>query len=191
MNQVKIAKNDYPIIELLKNRWSPRAFSHQAISQDDINSIFEAARWAASANNEQPWQYRYAKNGEEGFTKLWECLMPGNQPWAKNAAALVAVIARKTFEATQKDNYYALHDTGMATAQLMIQALSVGIHSHVMAGVDKTKLKETLLLTDDQIPVCMVALGYPDSPETLEEPFKTRELTERTRKQVAEFAASF
>lgn len=187
MNQIKIADSNYPIIEPIKNRWSARAFSDKKITEEELNTLFEAARWAASANNEQPWQYMFAHNGTEGFEKIWQCLMPGNQPWAKNANVLVVSIARKTMASNQAPNYYSHHDLGMANAHLLIQATAQNIYGHPMAGFDKAKLTSELNLNPDQEALCVIALGYLADAETLEEPFKTRETTPRMRKNLESF----
>ena len=154
MDHIKTASANYPVIDVIKKRWSARAFNNKNISEKDLFTIFEAASWAASANNEQPWQYLFARNGNEGFDKIWKCLMPGNQPWAKDANLLVVSIARKTIASNQKPNYYAHHDLNLDT---------------------------------DQEAMCVIALGYLADAETLEEPFKTRELTPRTRKNLESF----
>ena len=187
MRYHKETKNEYPILDNIKNRWSIRAFSDKSISTADMNSLFEAARWSASANNEQPWQFVYAHKGTEGHTKIWEGLMPGNQPWAKNAAVLLVCIARKTFATLNRENPKASHDLGMANANILHQALSMGIYSHPMGGFDKAKLTETLQLTADQDIELVIALGYPGNADHLEEPFKSRETAERTRKPISEF----
>lgn len=183
---VKIANTQGPVIDLIKNRWSARSFSDKAISGADMRTIMEAATWAASANNEQPWEYYYALKGTEAFAHLAGSLMPGNQPWAQHAAALVVSVARNTFAANNNENKMALHDTGMANAQLMLQARAMDIHSHAMGGFDRNIVKHYLALPDDRSIVCMIALGYLDNAEKLEEPFKTRELTARSRKPLSE-----
>jgi nitroreductase len=185
---IKDATTHYPVIDLIRKRWSARSFSDKNISENDLKTILEAASWAPSANNEQPWQYFYSFQGNDGFQKLWECLLPGNQPWTKKASVLIAAVARKTYAANQKDNPVAIHDLGMANAQLFLQALSMNIYGHPMAGFDKGKLSSLLKLNDQQEAVCMIALGYLDDPEKLEEPFKTRELSPRQRKPLEEFA---
>ncbi len=188
MTSIKIAKTDFPVLDIIKNRWSARAFSNEVVTETHLNTLFEAASWAASANNEQPWQYMYALKGTPGFDKIWNCLMPGNQPWTKQASVLIVAIARKTFEANEKENPGAPHDLGMANAHLMLQATAMNIYCHPMAGFDKAKLITDLNLTENQMPVCVIALGFLASAETLEEPFKTRELTERNRKSITDFA---
>ena len=184
MSNIKIANNDFPIIDLIKNRWSARAFNGNPIGEKEFSSLLEAARWAPSANNEQPWMYLYAPNGTEGFDKIWECLMPGNQPWNKKAGGFIVTMAQKNYEKNQQPNPFAEHDLGLANTNILLQATSMGIYCHPMAGFDKAKLKQTFQIGEDQNPVCIIALGYLDSPESLEEPFKERELTPRSRKSI-------
>ena len=184
---IKIADTKFPVIDLIKNRWSARSFSNKAMSENELNTILEAASWAFSANNMQPWHFIYAHQGETGFQKLVDCLMPGNQPWAKHAAVLIAaVIDTKTAAGTE--NKAARHDIGAANATLMLQAQSMGIYGHVMGGVDIAKASSVLNIdTNVQEVVVFIALGYLDTAEKLEDPFKTRELTPRNRKPLSEF----
>jgi nitroreductase len=184
---IKEAVTQFPVLDLIKKRWSARSFSPKAIAPEDVKTILEAASWAASANNEQPWEYIYAHKGTAGFDTIWNCLMPGNQPWNKKAAVLIVAIARKTLAANGNPNTYAEHDLGMANAHLLLQASAMGIYSHPMAGIDKAKLVESLKLIENQYPACIIALGYLDDAEKLEEPYKERELTPRTRKPLSEF----
>lgn len=185
---IKAAETEHHIHPLICKRWSPRSFSDRAIEEAQMNELLEAARWSASANNEQPWQYVYAHRGTPGFDQLWNCLLPGNQPWAQNAAVLVVAIQRNTFASSGKTNPWAMHDLGMANAQLMLQATSQDIYGHMMAGFDAAKTKAALQLTDDQKPVCIIALGYLGEAEALEEPYLSRELSPRNRRSVTEFA---
>lgn len=183
---IKHATTQYPVLDLIKERWSARSFSPKAITTEQVYTILEAGSWAASANNEQPWEFQYALKGTEGFDTIWNCLMPGNQPWAKHAAGFIVTIARKTFAANDKPNAYAEHDVGLATSYLLLQASSMGIYTHPMAGIDKAKLIEALQLTENESLLCVIALGYLDDAEKLEEPFKGRELTVRVRKPLSE-----
>lgn len=184
---IKKAKVDHDIHPLIQKRWSPRSFADKDISSAQMEELFEAARWSASANNEQPWEYVYALRDTAGFDQLWECLLPGNQPWAKDAAALVVAIKRNTFAATGKPNPWGLHDVGLANAQLLLQAAYRDIYGHMMAGFSAAKASEALSLSEDQTPVCMIALGYLGEAEALQEPYLGRELAERNRKPVTEF----
>ena len=184
---IKAPEVAYNIHPLIQKRWSPRSFSDQEIAPEQLNELFEAARWAASANNEQPWQYVYAFRGTPAFEQLWNCLKPGNQPWTKDAAVLIVSIERKTFAKNGNANPWSTHDVGMANAQLMLQAADRDIYGHMMAGFDAAQTAALLQLSEEQKPVCMIALGYLGEAEALEEPYKTRELAPRSRHSITEF----
>lgn len=175
------------ILPLIQKRWSPRAFSNKLITAKQMEELFEAASWAASAFNEQPWEYVYAHRGTEGFDSLWSCLVPGNQAWAKDAGALFVSIARRTLAKNGKENHWAGHDVGMANAQLLLQAIHRDIYGHLMAGFEKNKLIDLLHLDDNLQPICIGALGYLGDPNMLDEGLKARELHPRSRKAVSEF----
>lgn len=187
MNPNKIAKTQFPIINLIKNRWSPRSYSDKMIADDDLMTLFEAASWAPSGNNYQPWQFYYAARGSEAFKKIYQCLLPGNQSWADKASYFVVSIALVKNVETGKDNIYATHDLGMANALLLLQGTAMGIYGRQMAGIDRDKLIQTFGFSEAQFPVCIIALGYADSPEKLDEPNKSKELAERERKELAQF----
>ncbi|HSZ71435.1 MAG TPA: nitroreductase family protein [Cytophagaceae bacterium] len=187
MHSVKKATTHHPVIDLIKNRWSPRSFFQEEIEQEDLDTLLEAASWAASANNEQPWQYIYAHRGTEGYETIKSCLAPFNASWAKDAGVLMATIVQKNYTATQKDNRTAMHDVGMANANLLLQAVSMNIYGHPMGGFDLEKLHAVLNLKEDQDIACVIALGYLDIPDKLEEILRIRETQSRQRKALAEF----
>jgi nitroreductase len=184
MNDIKKAQTQYPVLSMIRNRWSARSFSAQSITPEAVQTMIEAAGWAFSANNEQPWRYIVAHNGTPLFNTLLELLMPGNKPWCKNAAVLMLSLG-KTISSSNQPNAYMLHDVGAANMLLTLQANSMDIYTHVMAGFNKEAAITALSLADELQPVAMIALGYLDDPEKLEEPFKTRELTPRTRHAVS------
>lgn len=184
---IKHAITKFPVLDLIKQRWSARSFSPKEITTEQIHTILEAASWAPSANNEQPWEFQYAVKGSKGFDTIWNCLNPGNQPWNKKAAGFIVTIARKTLATNGNPNANAEHDSGIATGYLLLQAASMGIYTHPMGGVDKAKLSAELKLTDDEKLLCVISLGYLDNAEKLEEPFKERELTARVRKPLESF----
>ena len=186
MNDIKKAVTNYPVLDLIKNRWSPRSFSGKTITKDELHTILEAATWSFSALNEQPWRYIVAYRGTALFNVFLDALFPGNQPWNRNAAALVLSVQKTTYSQTGKPNGTALHDIGAANILLTLQANSMGIYTHVMGGFDKEKLTASLKLNKETEPVVMIALGYPDSAEKLEEPFKSREVAPRSRKGLDE-----
>lgn len=185
--EIKAAKTKYAVSEIVKKRFSPHAFANTPISEAETLAILEAASWAASAMNEQPWEYQFAHKGTAGFEKIWSGLLPGNQPWAKDAAVLVVAIAKTHFEANQNPNHWAMHDLGMANATLLLQAATMDIYGHCMAGFDKEKITSALYLNEQQMPVCIIALGHLGDVAHLEEPFKGRELTPRSRKPIENF----
>ena len=185
--ELKAAHTQYNVASFITERFSPRAFSEKSISEDVMNTIFEAASWAPSSLNEQPWVYHFAHKNTEGFKKLADCLMPGNHVWAQHAAVLVVTVARKTFASNGHPNGAAEHDLGMANATLLLQARALDVYAHPMGGFFKDKAAAVLGLDENSAPICMLALGYLGSPEQLEEPFKSRELSGRTRKSLDQF----
>lgn len=187
MPHIKIAKTDHPVLDVIKNRWSPRAFTAEIISQEKLNSLFEAARWAASSGNEQPWEYYYAIKNTDGWDKLFDCLDEGNKLWVKNTTLLIAAVTNTKFKRNGKTNGTAEHDLGLANAHLFLQAVELGFYLHGMAGFYPEKVKEVLGLTDDQKVVCMIAGGYLGDPEMLDEKNKNSETTPRQRKPINEF----
>ena len=183
---IKVARTHHPLMDEIKNRWSARAFNGKNIDQSKLDTLLEAASWAASANNEQPWIYYYAHRNTEGFTSLWNCLMEGNRPWTLQASVLLVACIRKTFDKTGKNNGTAEHDLGMANAQLLLQANHMHIYGHLMGGFERHKVVELLKLDINFHPVCMIALGHIADANTLEEPYKSRELSPRHRKELKE-----
>src|SRR5712692_9877723 len=139
---VKTAATDYPILDLFKERWSPRAFSPQKIEPTQIRSLFAAARWAASSFNEQPWSYIVGVAGDPTHGMLASCLAPANATWAPQAPVLALSVAWLKFAHNGNPNRVAIHDVGAAAAQLTLQAMSMGIYVHQMAGVDTAKARE-------------------------------------------------
>jgi nitroreductase len=186
---IKEGKSERPVNSLLLNRWSARSFAHQQISEQELETILEAASWAPSAMNEQPWRYIAAlKQNPDGFKSLLNCLAPGNAIWAKNAAVLILCYAKKTYTQNGNLNISAGHDTGMANQNLLLQAISMHIYGHIMGGFDKNKARLDFNLNEDMEPICIIALGYLGEAEQLEEPFKEREITPRSRKPLSEFS---
>lgn len=185
--EIKRLESEGDLHPLIEKRWSPRAFSSKQIPDEDLNEIFEAASWAASAMNEQPWQYIYATNGTPGFDKLWNCLNEGNQSWTKNAPVLFVALYRERYRKNGKPNRSALHDLGMANAQLMLQASANDVYGHFMGGFNGEKLKSVIDVEEGTVPFCMGVLGYLGDAEKLDEPYRTRERTKRTRNPLTEF----
>jgi nitroreductase len=184
----KPAKSDHDIHPLIKRRWSPRAFDPRPVERDKLLRILEAARWAASSNNEQPWTYLLAtQENPAEFAKMLACLVPGNQAWAQHAPVLMISVAKTFFDRNQQPNRVALHDVGAASAQLTGEALNQGLFVHQMAGIEPDKIRADYQLPPGHEPVAALAIGYPGNPDTLPEPFKSRETAERTRKPISQF----
>lgn len=187
----KPAITDHPIHELLASRWSPRAFTERNLSDDEIDTLLESARWAASCFNAQPWRFIVASRQQgEAFDALVGCLMEANQAWAKNAAVLILVVAASKFERNGKDNRHAGYDSGAAAAQLTAQATAMGLAVHQMAGFDAGKAREVYAIPDDFEPMAVMALGHPGEPESLPEAYQERERAPRSRKPLSEIAFS-
>lgn len=184
----KPAVTDAPVHELIKNRWSPRAFSEQPVQPDVLRSLFEAARWAPSSNNEQPWAYLVAtKDDAENFAKMLGVLVEFNISWARRAPVLALSVAHLKTNRDGKPNRVALHDVGSATAQLTLEANTRGLLVHQMAGFDSEKARQTFAIPPDWEPVAAMAIGYPGNPESLPDKLRERELAPRTRKPAGEF----
>jgi nitroreductase len=183
----KKAKTNYPVHELITKRWSARSFSDDPIDSQKIYTLFEAASWAASSMNEQPWRYKFAiRDDTMEFKKFHNCLFPGNKPWSSSAAVIILSLAKKFYSRTGSINKHYFHDVGAANNNLLLQAASMDIYGHMMAGFDEKKTIETFTLPPDLEPVCFIVLGYLDQAEKLEEPYLSRELQERSRKRLEE-----
>ena len=179
------------VIKAIADRWSPRAFENKHIPDEDIETLFEAARWAASAYNEQPWRFIYAKqkDGVE-YTRLLECLVPGNQAWAKFAPVLVVAIAKNNLTRNDRHNPHALYDLGLAVGNLSVQATAMGISLHQMGGFSADAAVEKLNIPEGHSPVAMIAMGYAGEPSYLPEELQAREKAPRTRKELDEIVFS-
>lgn len=184
----KPAETQYPIHDLLKRRWSPRAFSERPVEPEALRSLLEAARWAPSSSNEQPWSFIVStKEDQAAHGRLVGCLMEGNIPWAQRAPVLMVSVARVSFEDEGKPNRHAFHDVGQAVAGLSVQATALGLFVHQMAGFYPEKVRELYAIPKEFEPVATLALGYPGDPESLPEKFRGRESAPRERKPLAEF----
>jgi len=185
----KPAVTDYPIHELLKRRWSPRAFADRPLQSDTLRSVFEAARWAPSSGNGQPWSFLVARREQTAeFERLASLLVPGNA-WARKAGALALSVAALD-RAPGKPYRHSWHDVGLATENLLLQAFSMGLTVHPMAGFDTVKAREVFAIPERWDPVAMIALGHPGDPHDLPEEIQRKDLTPRQRKPIAEFVYS-
>ncbi len=185
------ARLQFPIHDLLARRWSPRAFDERSVDTDTLRTLFEAARWAPSSNNEQPWRFIVAiKQHQTDWNRLFECLAEGNRRWAFRAPVLVLSVASLHFEDDGKPNRHAFHDTGLATENFVLQATAQGLVAHQMAGFDLEKARLDLRIPAGYEPVAMIALGYPGDPALLPERLRERELRPRDRRPIAAWTFS-
>ncbi|TNF66969.1 MAG: nitroreductase [Gammaproteobacteria bacterium] len=160
-HQIKKAHADAPIHHLLEKRWSPYVFSDEKISNETLKVLFEAARWAPSSYNDQPWRYIIAtKEQPEIYEKIFTCLVEGNQTWAGNAYVLALGVIMKNLSQTGKPNRAALHDLGAASMSLTLEALKQGLFVHQMIGIIPQKVKETFNLPDDAEAYTALAIGH-------------------------------
>jgi nitroreductase len=175
------------VANVIYARWSPRAFADKNVSTEDLRKIFDAARWAASSYNEQPWRFFVGRRGDATYQKIFDSLVEFNQQWAKSAPVLVLSVASKKFAHNGTPNYHALHDTGAATALLSLAATSLGLHTHSMAGFDHDKARKAFHVPEDYDMGAVTALGYLGDPESLPEQLKKNELSPRQRKELSQF----
>jgi nitroreductase len=191
MNAQKQANSDYPIHELIAKRWSPYAFADRHVSTEDLRSLFEAARWAASSYNEQPWSYIVAMNDDaDAFQAMLTCLVEGNQAWASAAPVLAIGCTNLKFARNGQPNAAAVHDLGLASASLTFEATARGLFVHQMIGILPDKARELYRIPDGIQPVTGLAIGYAADPNTLPEKFQERDLASRGRKTVSQFVFS-
>ncbi|MGC1418113.1 MAG: nitroreductase family protein [Candidatus Acidiferrum sp.] len=187
----KPAAHDFPVHDLIRDRWSPRSFIDKPVEPAVLASLFEAARWAPSSSNEQPWAYLVAtKDDADSFAKTLSVLVDFNAGWAKAAPVLVLAVSALKFHANGNPNRNAFYDAGAATALLSVEATARGLGVHQMAGFDPAKAKQVFEIPDDWEPIAAIAIGYPGHPDSLPEKLRDREVAPRTRKPLAEFVMS-
>jgi nitroreductase len=188
MSPSKQITPDHPIHELVAARWSPYAFSDRPVSDADLRSLFEAARWSPSSYNEQPWRYIVATKAEpDAFASLLSCLVEGNQEWAKAAPVLALGCTSLNFALNGQPNAAALHDLGLASATLTVEATARGLFVHQMIGILPDRARELYRIPDEFLPLTALAVGYAGSPDDLPETLRNRDLAQRRRNPLSEF----
>jgi nitroreductase len=186
----KPAETRFPIHEILRRRWSPRAFSDRPVKPEVLGSLLEAARWAPSSGNSQPWHYLIASKQEpEEFDRMLHCLTDGNIAWCKDVPVLMISVANLRWD-NGEPNRHAFHDVGQAAAQLTVEAISRGLFVHQMGGILVDKIRETYAIPEGFEAVAGFALGYPGDPNRLPEKLRERELAPRTRNPLESFVFS-
>jgi len=185
---IKNAATEHPILKLLAERWSPYGFEDRPVSDLDLRSVFEAARWAASSYNEQPWNYLMAtRENQAEFEILLSCLVEANQAWAKSAPVLVLGVVSLQFAKNKQDNRAAVHDLGLAAGNLCIEATSRGLVVHQMIGIHQDKAREIYGIPKHFGAWTAMAIGYKADPATLPDAIKERDLAARQRKPLHKF----
>lgn len=183
----KPAETRFEVHPLIRDRWSPVCFSSKRIEPEILGQLFEAARWAPSSYNEQPWAFCIATQDQPAeFAALLGCLMDANQVWAKRAYALVISVAKLAFDRNGKPNRHAFHDVGLATQNLFTQATSLGIFCHPMAGFDIDKARTKLAIPATHEASTAIAIGYPaDDLSQFDAGLQQRDQSGRSRKPLS------
>jgi nitroreductase len=180
------AETSVPVHEIIATRRSPRSFNETAtINNDDLTAILEAARWAPSAFNGQPWRFFVGKRGDEVFGQILSSLGDFNKSWAKNSSALI-LVAGKTVKGDGSIHADYQYDCGLAVAQLVVETHHRGLIAHQMTGFDKAVAQDVLSIAAELIPVVVIAVGTQDAPEKLAGPLLEREIAKRERLPLSE-----
>jgi nitroreductase len=187
---IKDAKNKYPVNEISRIRWSPRAFADRPVEKEKLQSIFEAARWSASSSNQQPWRYMIGFKNDLTWKKIFEILDDWNQKWAHNAPVFLLSIGRKKTEKSSRDNFHYAYDTGQSVVHMTYEAMNQGLFVHQMGGFDKEKASALFGIPEVFQPLTVIVIGYLGDPETLLEEYKKTELEPRKRKDFDELVFS-
>ena len=185
---IKKAVTDYPIQHALADRWSPYGFEDRPVAEADLCSLFEAARWAASSYNEQPWRYIVATKADpREFARLLACLVEANQAWAEAAPVLALGVVSLKFAKNNEANRAAVHDLGLASGNLSAEATARGLSVHQMIGILPDKARDAYQIPEHFEAWTALAIGYKADPKIMPEAFKERDLTPRQRKPLNEF----
>jgi nitroreductase len=184
----RTARTDHPVLELIAARWSPYAFANRGVSDADLRSLFEAARWAPSSYNEQPWSYIVATKAQGSeFARVLSCLVDANQEWARAAPVLALGVAALRFTRNGKPNRAALHDLGLAAGNLVTEATARGLVVHQMIGILPDRARELFRIPEGSEALTGLAIGYVGDPHALDEKLRARDLAERSRKPLRDF----
>ncbi len=191
VDQLKHAPAVEGILPAIHERWSPRAFQGRPVNPADLARLFEAARWAPSSYNEQPWRFLVGLRGSSTHQKITSALIPFNQSWAPKAPVLMLGVAKTRFSHDNSANDYAFYDLGAATALLVVQATALGLATHQMGAFDHAAARQALGIPEDYLIGSVTALGYLGEPALLpNERMIAQEVAPRTRKPLSEFVLS-
>lgn len=191
VNQLKQAPPVEGVLPAVLSRWSPRSFSDREVSPETLAKVFEAARWTASAFNEQPWRFIVGTRNTPTFKKIFDSLMEMNQAWAGKAPVLILGVTKTKFSHNDSPNNSALYDLGAATSYMTLQAAALGLSTHQMAGYNQAAAREAFGIPEEYALGAVVALGYQGDPAALnQEQLIAREITPRERKPLNKFVFS-
>jgi len=185
------AQPDHPVQEEIVRRWSPYVFSDKPVTDADLRCLFEAARWAASSYNEQPWRYIVAtKTQGAEYDRVLSCLFEANQVWARHAPVLAIAVIALNFTRNGKPNKAAFHDLGLASASLTFEATARELTVHQMIGITPERAREVFSIPDGFEAMTGLAIGYPGDPTTADDTMRQRDEWPRTRKSLNELVFS-
>jgi nitroreductase len=191
VNKLKRAPVVDGVLPVVLERWSPRSFSDREVSPSDLKRVFEAARWAASSYNEQPWRFIVGTRNSPAYKKIFSTLIAFNQSWAGSAPVLILGVASTKFAHDGSDNRVALYDLGAAASYLTLQAAALGLTTHQMAGFDPNAARKAFEIPESHVIGAVIALGYQGEPSALhDQQLVERETAPRTRKPLSEFVLS-
>jgi len=191
VNNLKQAPAVEGVIPAVLNRWSPRSFADREVSPADLRKVFEAARWSASAYNEQPWRFLVGTRNSAAYKKIFSALIGFNQGWAGAAPVLILGAASTQFAHNGTANAYALYDLGAAAGALSLQAAELGLRTHSMAGFDHDAARRAFGIPEDYALGAVIALGYQGEPAALgHEQMITMETAPRERKPLSDLVLS-
>jgi nitroreductase len=176
------------VLDLIKSRWSPKVYSNRPVEREHLHTLFEAARWAASSMNEQPWHFIVVtKDDPDGFERMVDCLSEGNAVWARHAPVLILSVAKSRFEYKNRENRHAWHDVGLATQNLIIQAVAAGLFIHSMGGFSASRAAESFDIPEGYEPIALHSAGYLGDPSDTPEEIVDPDPAKRKRRPIEEF----
>ncbi len=191
VHQLKHASAPNHLLAVIRHRWSPRSFADRDVSPVDLKTVFEAASWAASSYNEQPWRFFVGRRHSETYQKILSTLMEMNQQWARTAPVLIMGVTKTKFSHNGAPNRVALYDLGAAAATLCYEATELGLHTHQMAGFNVDAARKVFNVPEDYIFGAVIALGYQGEPGALANPqMLAQETSPRQRKPLSEIVLS-
>lgn len=179
-------RSEIDIHPVLNGRYSPRAFSDREVTDAELEQVLEAARWASSSMNEQPWRFLVTRRGGEGHEAMLQALNPSNQVWADKAPVLILALVDRFLSRNGQENFHARHDLGLATAQFTAQATALGMGVHILGGFNQLTMREAFAIPEQFDLVSVLVLGFPGDADQLTENLKERELRRSPRRPLSE-----